>query len=133
MRAALKVPHLPLNNQCVLATGPSAERQAVHFDCADAQEKLYDFSILMPLVRPRRLHVWPERLDDGGFVVEPGKGIKPPLEEVVEVGLNEMVVFHGSLCHAGAAGEPDQPINNLVCFARTGPTRSTFGRCGEGL
>lgn len=120
---------VPLNSRCVLATGSQGEKQKVHHDGPKAATTYHDLSVLMPLVRPRKIYLYPPQAGDGGYRVLPESQAAPMgVESVVTIRKNQFLLWHAGLCHAGAEGD-DHPLPNLAYFARTGPHTGSVGVC----
>lgn len=120
---------MPLNSRCMLVTGPKGQKQAIHHDCPNVVTAFHDFSILMPLLRPRKLYVYAPPASDGGYCVLPDQYAAPMgRESVVTIGVNQFLVFHAGLCHAGAESD-GHTLPNLAYFARTGPHVRNVGLC----
>lgn len=80
---------MPLNSRCVVATGPQAHKQKKHHDGPNAATTFHDFSVLMPLLRPRKLYVYGPRARDGGYRVLPDLYAAPMgMESVVTIGFS---------------------------------------------
>ncbi len=126
VRQTLGEPDLPLNDRCVLATGPDGAKQKVDHDCPKADTTLLDFSILLNLGTERKWYAYP---DAAGYSMRPKSGAwSSGGESVVTIKKNQFVLFHGGLRHAGAEGD-GKKVANLAYFARTGNHTGNVGLC----